>query len=253
MRKSKKPRTEEPVPEPVKKSRGRPATTKAKPPSQEDDQFFTKTSAASGKRPSRRKGSPEAQAEEPQLKVAKRPTASTARKDTNVEKPVPVVPDEPEHAQINGAAPRQKTAKKGKTSRAAKISAEEMSHHEPSVGYSKIALPMSDTPVINRNKEMRKKGGGNRRSSLGSRGRRASSLIESGQTAIPHRDVNPAEFYKHIAAEGLPEPRRMKQLLTWCGERSLLEKPPLGTPNSNAILGGKMDRPIFLLRVEVVY
>ena len=80
---------------------------------------------------------------------------------------------------------------------------------------------MSDTPVINRNKEMRKKGNTNRRSSLGMRGRRASSLIESGQAAIPHREVNPAEFYKHIEAEGLTEPRRMKQLLIWCGERSL--------------------------------
>ncbi|KAM6513379.1 hypothetical protein FALCPG4_015804 [Fusarium falciforme] len=98
---------------------------------------------------------------------------------------------------------------------------------------------MSDTPVINRNKEMRKKGNTNRRSSLGMRGRRASSLIESGQTAIPHREVNPAEFYKHIEAEGLTEPRRMKQLLIWCGERSLTEKPPRGTPRSNAILGAR--------------
>ncbi|KAK7570739.1 hypothetical protein V3481_019280 [Fusarium oxysporum f. sp. vasinfectum] len=99
---------------------------------------------------------------------------------------------------------------------------------------------MSDTPIINRNKEMRKKGGNsNRRSSLGSRGRRASSLIESGQTAIPHRAVNPADYYKHIEAEGLTEPRRMKQLLTWCGERALAGKPPHGTPNSNAILGAR--------------
>ncbi|KAI1012956.1 hypothetical protein LB503_001751 [Fusarium chuoi] len=79
----------------------------------------------------------------------------------------------------------------------------------------------------------------NRRSSLGNRGRRASSLIESGQTAIPHREVNPADFYKHIEAEGLTEPRRMKQLLTWCGERALSGKPPHGTPNSNAILGAR--------------
>lgn len=103
---------------------------------------------------------------------------------------------------------------------------------------SKIALPMSDTPIINRNKEMRKKGGkSNRRSSLGSRGRRASSLIDNGQTAIPHRDVDPKEFYKHIAGD-LPEPRRMKQLLMWCGERALPQKPPHGTVNSEAILGG---------------
>lgn len=50
---------------------------------------------------------------------------------------------------------------------------------------TKIALPMADTPVIRKNKEMRqekgkKASGGQRRSSLGMRGRRASSLIDSG-------------------------------------------------------------------------
>jgi kinetochore protein Mis13/DSN1 len=44
-----------------------------------------------------------------------------------------------------------------------------------------IALPFADTPVISKNKEMRQgKGKSQRRSSLGMRGRRASSLIDSG-------------------------------------------------------------------------
>ncbi len=51
---------------------------------------------------------------------------------------------------------------------------------------TKIALPFADTPVMRRNKEMREKGkragSGARRSSAGMRGRRASSLIESGQS-----------------------------------------------------------------------
>jgi kinetochore protein Mis13/DSN1 len=105
-----------------------------------------------------------------------------------------------------------------------------------------IMLPFSDTPIINRNKEFRKKGGARgsgRRSSLGSRGRRASSLIENGQSALPHREVDAAEFYKHIEADGLSEPRRMRQLLVWCGERALSEKPPHGTHGSSAVLGGK--------------
>ncbi|KPA38499.1 kinetochore protein mis13 [Fusarium langsethiae] len=111
---------------------------------------------------------------------------------------------------------------------------------EPPVQSITISLPMSDTPIIKRNKEMRKKGSNsNRRSSLSNRGRRASSLIEDGQTAIPHREVSPAGFYKHIEAKGLTEPRRMKQLLIWCGERALAKKPPHGTPNSNAILGAR--------------
>jgi kinetochore protein Mis13/DSN1 len=102
-----------------------------------------------------------------------------------------------------------------------------------------IALPFSDTPIINRNKELRKKGtGGARRSSLGLRGRRASSLIDGGHNAIPHREVDTSEFYKHIEAEGLSEPRRMKQLLTWTGERALGEKPSHGDPDSAAALAG---------------
>jgi len=102
-----------------------------------------------------------------------------------------------------------------------------------------ITLPFSDTPVINRNKELRKKGGSTRRSSLGMRGRRASSLIDNGHSAIPHREVETSEFYKHIEADGLSEPRRMKQLLTWNGERALGEKPSHGDPDSAAALAGK--------------
>ena len=107
-----------------------------------------------------------------------------------------------------------------------------------------IALPFADTPVIKRNKEMRENKGkkGERRSSLSMRGRRASSLIDSGNsngkycgirnitcltgaTALPHDEVELADFYKHIESEGLPEPRRMRQLLTWCTTRSLDQKP----------------------------
>lgn len=103
-----------------------------------------------------------------------------------------------------------------------------------------ITLPFSDTPIINRNKEMRKKGGnGARRSSLGLRGRRASSLIDNGHSAIPHREVEMSEFYKHIEAEGLSEPRRMKQLLTWTGERCIGEKPSHGNSDNGAALYGK--------------
>jgi len=117
-------------------------------------------------------------------------------------------------------------------------------HHqsfESSYQSQQIVLPLSDTPVINRNKEFRKKGGasGTRRSSLGMRGRRASSLIDNGHSAIPHREVDPSEFYKYIEAEGLSEPRRMRQLLTWCGERALSEKPPHGSHGSSAVLGAR--------------
>ncbi|KAI4201443.1 MAG: hypothetical protein LQ350_003202 [Teloschistes chrysophthalmus] len=91
----------------------------------------------------------------------------------------------------------------------------------------KVSLPFADTPIIRRNKEMRKGAeNGSRRSSLGMRGRRASSLIDSGKSdaALPHDEVETAEYYKHIESS-LTEPRRMKQLLTWCGTRALGEKP----------------------------
>ncbi|KAF2432479.1 hypothetical protein EJ08DRAFT_609293 [Tothia fuscella] len=90
---------------------------------------------------------------------------------------------------------------------------------------TKIALPFADTPVIKRNKEMREKSKSkHRRSSTGLRGRRASSLIDSGTSnAVPHADVDSRDFYKHIE-QSLPEPRRMKQLLTWNGTRMLPEK-----------------------------
>jgi kinetochore protein Mis13/DSN1 len=47
---------------------------------------------------------------------------------------------------------------------------------------TKIALPFADTPIIKRNKEMRKASAdSSRRSSTGMRGRRASSLIDEGR------------------------------------------------------------------------
>ena len=43
--------------------------------------------------------------------------------------------------------------------------------------------------------------------------------------ALPHAEVEIRDFYKHIESESLPEPRRMRQLLTWCGTRAIGEKP----------------------------
>ncbi|RDI88200.1 hypothetical protein Vi05172_g2136 [Venturia inaequalis] len=165
---------------------------------------------------------------------------------------------------------------------------------------TKIALPFADTPVIRRNKEMRQQTkSSHRRSSTGLRGRRASSLIESGTSngriihtystkyvsksaskvirfsslfseaesdpqcdssdyqqteehftndfldyvAVPHADVAIADFYKHIE-QSLPEPRRMKQLLTWCGTRALPEKAHGGTGDAGEMLAKDSARHI---------
>ena len=62
---------------------------------------------------------------------------------------------------------------------------------------------------------------------------------DSGLLALPHDSVETADFYKHIESEGLPEPRRMKQLLTWCGTRALGEKPPsVKGEDQHAVLAG---------------
>ncbi|KAI9767753.1 MAG: hypothetical protein M1840_005434 [Geoglossum simile] len=106
---------------------------------------------------------------------------------------------------------------------------------------TKIQIPFADTPVINRNKQLRQQHGQvHRRSSVGLRGRRASSLIDSGSTAVPHTEVDVKDFYKHISEDGLSEPRRMKQLLTWCGTRALGEKPSYSSDDGNARLAARV-------------
>ncbi|KZZ91601.1 Mis12-Mtw1 family protein [Ascosphaera apis ARSEF 7405] len=49
-------------------------------------------------------------------------------------------------------------------------------------------------------------------------------LISPSQVdPLPHDEVRTEEFYKHIEGEGLPEPRRMRQLLTWCAMRAIVQ------------------------------
>ncbi|KAJ5106037.1 hypothetical protein NUU61_003384 [Penicillium alfredii] len=127
--------------------------------------------------------------------------------------------------------PEEKKRKKGRPGRPKVYEPEPngfKSPEQPTAG-TKVALPAADTPVIQRNKELRggnKPEKGRRRSSLGMRGRRASSLIDSGTSnALPHREVGTADFYKHIADDGLSEPRRMRQLLIWCATRAMGDKP----------------------------
>ncbi|KAF2705895.1 hypothetical protein K504DRAFT_439215 [Pleomassaria siparia CBS 279.74] len=106
---------------------------------------------------------------------------------------------------------------------------------------TKVMLPFADTPVIARNKEMRKgsKNGGHRRSSTGMRGRRASSLMDSGlSNALPHSEVEVRDYFKYIE-QSQPEPRRMKQLLTWCGSKALPAKPSGNVKDSNAIMSAR--------------
>lgn len=144
------------------------------------------------------------------------PNPKTRRNDANPPRPTDVQPkDRLPHREKS--VPSEPAAEAGNE------------HVEPSrdPAATKIALPFADTPVIKRNKAMRegKSGKGERRSSLSLRGRRASSLIETGNSnALPHSEVEIADFYNHIESDGLPEPRRMRQLLTWCATRCLTQK-----------------------------
>lgn len=89
-----------------------------------------------------------------------------------------------------------KPEKKRKTGRPGKPKPTEQngfkSPDQPPKG-TKIALPMADTPVIQRNKELRgdKTAKGRRRSSLDLRGRRASDLIDSGASNGKSSMANP--------------------------------------------------------------
>lgn len=235
VRKSKRAKTAEQTsePEPVKKStKGRLAAKNRAPKENESANSgateVATTTTKARKPTSRRKPSIEPPQDEPEPRVARKATRRSTRASQG---------ETAEATSANGAS-HEPARRKPRARPIRQFVDDSPPPRGQAVESAKIALPMSDTPIINRNKEMRKKGNTNRRSSLGTRGRRASSLIESGQAAIPHREVDPAEFYKHIEAEGLMEPRRMKQLLTWCGERSLSNKPPHGNPNSSAILGG---------------
>ncbi len=223
---------------PVKKSVGRPpkggpkrrASSPVQPPPPAVQPRSTATAAAPTRRPSKRKSSLDHAPPAGELAI---PKSKTRRK-------APVTTAEKPPQQSRGRPPRENGAQRTHE----EVDYQDEDDHEATPAQPQpqmIALPFSDTPIINRNKEFRKKGGaaGSRRSSLGMRGRRASSLIDNGHSALPHREVDPADFYKYISADGLSEPRRMKQLLIWCGERALSEKPPHGSHGSSAVLGGE--------------
>jgi kinetochore protein Mis13/DSN1 len=60
----------------------------------------------------------------------------------------------------------------------------------------------------------------------------------NGSVALPHSEVDVQDFYKYIE-QSLPEPRRMKQLLTWCGSRALPPKPSGSVKDANAIMAAR--------------
>ncbi|CAF9902928.1 MAG: hypothetical protein HETSPECPRED_000059 [Heterodermia speciosa] len=202
---------EEIRPPPVKKTRKKQAAPDATA-SQKDEQH----QQPEKRRRSARNSGGSVDPEPPPVQVKKRRTKG---KEPSTPAPVPESRPETEPQEPQAA-----------------VSAEAPSIQNEEV--TKVALPFADTPIIRRNQEMRANSG-QRRSSLGNRGRRASSLIDSGKSnALPHEGVDTREYYKHIES-GLPEPRRMRQLLTWCGTRALGEKPSFSAEDSHAKLAAR--------------
>lgn len=159
-----------PIPEvPPQQSprRGRPPKKKKKTETvpEETAGHTEKSAEMTSKRQTRRRRSPVTEPEPQPQSV----TRSSARKREEAE-----------------SVPKEKKRRKGRPSKTEVEARNGFVSPEPQQSSTaKIALPLADTPVIQRNKEMRKeakseKGGKGRRSSLGMRGRRASSLIDSG-------------------------------------------------------------------------
>ncbi|CAE6492718.1 unnamed protein product [Rhizoctonia solani] len=77
-------------------------------------------------------------------------------------------------------------------------------------------VPISDTPVIVRNREIRQASQSRRRSSLSSR-------------ATPHASVPPDTFYRHVDPD-LPDALRLRQILSWTASRAS-DKQPASKPS----------------------
>jgi kinetochore protein Mis13/DSN1 len=52
-----------------------------------------------------------------------------------------------------------------------------------------VALPVSDTPIIRRNQDLRQQANGRRRSSLGLRGNRSSSIGNGFEGIVAHVEI----------------------------------------------------------------
>ncbi|TPX37697.1 hypothetical protein SmJEL517_g00736 [Synchytrium microbalum] len=105
---------------------------------------------------------------------------------------------------------------------------------------SEVPIPIRETPMIVKNKDMRQNGGtGRRRSSLGLRGKRSSSS-SSGLCAPPHTIIEPSEYYRHINADS-SDPVRMRQLLLWCAAKAKQNVEEEANPEVARVFEAVMD------------
>ena len=184
---------------------------------------------------------------------------STAYDDSEVEKDVRAMEDEADHLRRNSRAHT--------TIDSSLLARESGAHFLPPSNTSRskgkarvidttVEVPESETPQIERNKQLRQEAmdaynnrlrtpqanGKNqthrRKSSVGRGKRTSTSFATTGVisefidvsdipnkalniplTAQPHNSVSESSFYKHIDCD-LPEPERIRQLLIWCSLRA---------------------------------
>ncbi|QSS58886.1 Mis12-Mtw1 domain-containing protein [Histoplasma capsulatum] len=188
------PRDEDTQQQPVQKQKGR-----GRPPKSTEAPRNVTFETPNGKLPTRplRRTSKRLAEEEPTATVTEK--SLKPRRKSNDVAPAPIM------------VQRKRGSSKAKGSQTEPLGEEtegQVTTPLADVNTQKIALPFADTPVIQKNKEMRmeKSQKGQRRSSLGRRGRRASWLIESGvSNALPHDQVDTAHFYKHIESRVIQE------------------------------------------------
>ncbi|KAI9208596.1 Mis12-Mtw1 protein family-domain-containing protein [Polychytrium aggregatum] len=106
---------------------------------------------------------------------------------------------------------------------------------ESSKYLKEYTVPLAVTPErqteVNQRRKSRTSLLRRRRSSLGLRGKRVSEVNkDTGLCSLPHPDIQPSEYYKHIDSESF-DPVRMRQLLFW--QTQILERKKL-IPNATA-------------------
>ncbi|KAL1405778.1 hypothetical protein Q8F55_007451 [Vanrija albida] len=107
------------------------------------------------------------------------------------------------------------------------------------LGDMVVPLPIADTPIISRNRDMRNEM--DRRSSLTMRGKRASSSFGRGEPSYPHSSVPSEQFYRHIDT-GIPEPIKARWLISWCAKRAMDEHMAEGKGKRRAADADEVDK-----------
>lgn len=162
----------------------RPATPPPAPPTEKSPEraAASKEDVAplkTGQRKPRRRfpTTPEREAAEKPVRRSKRLSSENQSSD-----PPQASPHKPAHAKSHANHDRSPSPEKVQPVTVEKKRKRGANGTEEEEKVMRIALPFQDTPIIRRNKEFRKSSAeGQRRSSSGMRGRRASSLIDEGR------------------------------------------------------------------------